>query len=120
LSRGSNLVTGASAYGAAVGDDWDVSDDEMDEWAAEWRQVDLSAAAYLAKRCPEILEPLTVDDQRWLDEVIDTFSPTDDSGIDHELVSSVMALQHADWLALALGSVRRGVGSRLDAEVLAT
>ena len=35
-----------------------------------------------------------------------------------EVVSAVMALQHADWLGLAMGVMRRGSGGVLDAEFL--
>ena len=35
-----------------------------------------------------------------------------------ESVSAVMALQHADWIGLALGVVQRGPGSDLDPELV--
>lgn len=35
-----------------------------------------------------------------------------------EAVSAVMALQHADWLGLALGVVRRGPGIAIDPELV--
>ncbi|MEP6667419.1 MAG: SEC-C domain-containing protein, partial [Nocardioidaceae bacterium] len=41
-----------------------------------------------------------------------------DPEIDIELLSAVAALQHADWLAIVVGMVRRGVGAELDAEAV--
>jgi hypothetical protein len=35
-----------------------------------------------------------------------------------EAVSAVIALQHADWLGLAIGVVRRGPGNALDPELV--
>jgi hypothetical protein len=52
----------------------------------------------------------------WLEAASSTISPRNDPGTDSELQSAVMALQHADWLAIAAGSARRGVGARLDAD----
>lgn len=101
-----------------VNDDWDISDEQMDAWAAEWEAVDRAAAEYLAQRIPEVLEPLTEAEKAWLDELVETFSPTDEPDVEIEEFSSVMALDHADWLGLALGVVRRGVGSTLDAETV--
>lgn len=85
-------------------DEWDLSDDEVDQWLEEWKAVDREAAAYLEERVPGLTNPLGDEDGRWLDALVETFSPTDEPDVDPELFSSVMALQHADWLGLALGS----------------
>lgn len=96
-------------------DDWDITDEEMDAWAAEWAEVDRAAADYLAERVPEVLDPVTDDETRGLDAVAETISPMDEPE-DTESFSYVMALQHADWLGLALGVVRRGPGAELEPE----
>ena len=61
----------------------------------------------------------TDDEARWLDALAETLSPSEEPE-DHEIesVSAVMALEHADWLGLALGVVRRGPGSALDVELV--
>ncbi len=49
----------------------------------------------------------------------ETISPSKEPHQDEiESVSAVMALQHADWLGLALGLVDRGAGSALDPELV--
>lgn len=55
------------------------------------------------------------DAMLWLAGMASTISPPDDPGTPSEEQASVMALQHADWLGLTLGLVRRGVGAVLDA-----
>jgi len=100
-------------------DEWDTSDDEIDSWLEEWRAVDRAAADYLAERVPGVRDVLTAGDARWLDALAETISPSDEPDEDEiESVSAVMALQHADWLGLALGAVRRGPGSALDPELV--
>lgn len=54
----------------------------------------------------------------WLEAVAATISPPNDPRIDIELQSAVMALEHADWLGLVIGLVRRGVGAELSADVV--
>jgi hypothetical protein len=99
-----------------VPDEWDITDDEIDSWLADWEAVDRAAAEYLAERVPGLRDVLGGDDARWLEDVAETISPSEDRRDDEtESVSAVMALQHADWLGLALGVVRRGAGSGLDA-----
>lgn len=58
------------------------------------------------------------NEDRWLDTLVETFSPRGEPDIDPELFSSVMALQHADWLGLVLGALQRGPGSPLDADTV--
>ena len=100
-------------------DEWDITDDEMDSWAEEWEAVDRAAAGYLAERIPSLRDDLTDDDAAWLDAVAETISPSEVPREDEiESVSAVMALQHADWLGLALGVVRRGAGNALDPELV--
>jgi len=99
-------------------DEWDLSDDEMDQWIEEWKAVDREAATYLEERVPGLTDPVDDEEGRWLDALVETFSPTDEPDIDPELFSSVMALQHVDWLGLALGSLRRGPGTTLDADAV--
>jgi len=100
-------------------DEWDISDDEIDSWIDDWEAVDRAAAEYLAERIPEVLSVLTDDEARWLDALAETISPPEEPE-EHEIesVSAVMALQHADWLGLAVGVVRRGPGSVLDPELV--
>lgn len=98
-------------------DDWGPTDEEIETWLAEWEVADRAAAAYLAERLPEVLDPVTPDEARWLDAIRETISPSDEPADgDIEMVSAVMALQHADWLGLVLGVVRRGPGAPLEAE----
>ncbi|HET9840757.1 MAG TPA: SEC-C metal-binding domain-containing protein, partial [Nocardioides sp.] len=52
----------------------------------------------------------------WLEAAASTISPDDLPDTPDEELAAVMALQHADWLGLVLGLVRRGVGAELDAE----
>jgi hypothetical protein len=61
-------------------------------------------------------EELPSDAALWLHAAASTISPPDDPGTPAEEQAAVMALQHADWLGLVLGLVRRGVGADLDAE----
>lgn len=81
-----------------MADDWNVSDDEMDSWVEEWAAVDRAADDYLAERIAGVRDVLDNDDARW--------------------VSAVMALQHADWLGLVIGAVRRSPGCVLDAVIV--
>ncbi|CAI9417680.1 SEC-C domain-containing protein [Nocardioides sp. T2.26MG-1] len=59
--------------------------------------------------------PPDLDLALWLQAAGSTISPWDDPGTDPELQASVLAMEHADWLAMIVGLVRRGVGSELDA-----
>ena len=96
-------------------EDWEVSDDEVDSWLEEWEAVDRVAAAYLAQRIPGVQDISAEDRGRWVDQLAETMPPSEDPGEQEiESVSAVMALQHADWLGLALGVVRRGPGGVLD------
>lgn len=100
-------------------DEWELSDDEIDSWLEEWEAVDRAAAAYLAQQIPGVLDVGTEDRGRWVDQLAETISLSVDPG-EHEVesFSAVMALQHADWLGLALGVVRRGPGGILDPELV--
>lgn len=100
-------------------DDWDITEDEIDSWLEEWRAVDRAAAEYLAERIPGVRDAPDVDEARWLDAVAETISPAEEPEDDEiEAVSAVMALQHADWLGLAMGAARRGAGAALDAALV--
>jgi hypothetical protein len=100
-------------------DEWDISDDEIDSWFEEWKAVDRAAAEYLAERIPEVRAVPDDDDARWLGALAETISPSEEPRENEiELVSAVMALQHADWLGLALGVVHRGPGSALEPELV--
>lgn len=98
---------------------WDVTDEEIDSWLEEWEAVDRAAADYLAERVPSVRDVLEGDAATWVDALAETISPTDEPAeAEIESVSAVTALQHADWLGLALGVVRRGPGGPLDAELV--
>lgn len=106
-------------YPDPVADDWEISDDEMDSWLEEWAAVDQAADDYLAERVAGVREDLANGDARWVAALVETISPSAEPGEDEiEAVSAVMALQHADWLGIVLGAVRRGAGSVLDAAVV--
>lgn len=108
-----------SPYAGRVDDEWDLADDEIDSWFEEWAAVDRAAAEYLAERIPGVRDAPSVEEVRWLDAVAETISPSEEPDEhDVEAVSAVLALQHADWLGLVLGAVRRGVGGALDAELV--
>jgi hypothetical protein len=95
--------------------EWDITDDEIDSWSEEWEAVDRAAAEYLAERIPGAGDVPTDEEARWLDALAETISPSKEPSEDEiESVSAVVALQHADWLGLALGLVDRGPGSVLD------
>lgn len=83
----------------------------------EWEAVDRAAAEYLAERVPGVHDSLADDDARWVDQLTETISPSEEPQ-EHEVeaVSAVMALEHADWLGLTLGVVHRGPGADLDPE----
>jgi hypothetical protein len=104
-------------YPDSMPDEWDISEDEIDSWLEQWEAVDRAAAEYLAERIPGVLDDLSDDEARWLDALAETISPVEEPQ-EHEIesVSAVMALQHADWLGLALGVVHRG--SALDPELV--
>lgn len=90
-----------------MSDDWEVSDEEIDAWVEEWEAVDRAAAEYLAERIPDVVDVRGVGRGDWLDELAETISPSEPPTDDEvEVVSAVMALQHADWLGLAMGVVR--------------
>ena len=55
-------------------------------------------------------------DADWLDALAATISPFDDPQTDPEAQAAVFALQHADWLGMVIGLVRRGVGAAFDPE----
>jgi len=100
-------------------DKWEVSDAEIDSWLEEWEAVDHAAAEYLAERIPGVRDVLADDEGSWVDALAETISPSEEPREDEiEAVSAVMALQHADWLGLTLGVVRRGPGSILDPELV--
>jgi hypothetical protein len=98
-----------------MSDEWDVSDAELDSLLDEWEAVDRAAAEYLAERVSGLRDRLADDDAGWVGRLVETISPSEEPE-EHEIaaVSAVMALQHADWLGLALGVVRRGPGAVLD------
>jgi hypothetical protein len=100
--------------------DWELTDDEFDTWIEELEEVDRAAAEYLAERIPGVRDAVTDEDARWLEALADTISPDDAPEEEDEVesASAVMALQHADWLGLALGVVRRGAGSAIDPELV--
>lgn len=57
----------------------------------------------------------------WLDEIAETISASEPPAEDEvEVVSAVTVLQHAGWLGLAVGVVRRGPGGVLDENVQLT
>ena len=98
-----------------MADGWDIDDAEADSWLEEWAAEDRAAAAYLAERVPGLGDEVSPDDARWLDALTETISPSDlPDPEDIESASAVMALEHVDWLGLALGVRRRGPGSALD------
>ena len=106
-------------YAGLMHGEWHITDDEIDSWVKEWEVVDRAAAEYLAERIPGVRDALTDDEARWLDALADTISQAQEPGEDEiESVSAVMALQHADWLGLALGVLYRGAGSDLDPELV--
>lgn len=57
-------------------------------------------------------DPLTL----WLDAAAATVSPANDPGTDAELQAAVFALEHADWVGMVTGLVRRGPGASFDPE----
>ena len=98
-----------------MSDAWNVSEAELDAFLCEWEAVDRAAAEYLAERVPGVRGSLADDDARWVGQLAETISPSEEPEEDEvEAVSAVMALQHADWLGLALGALRRGPGAVLD------
>lgn len=52
------------------------------------------------------------DEELWRLAAACSISPPNDPGTPTEEQSAVMALEHADWLGMVLGLVRRGVGAR--------
>ena len=81
--------------------------------------MDRAAADYLAERIPGVRDVLADDEVRWLDALGETISQSGEPRDGEiESVSAVMALQHADWLGLALGVVHREPGSVLDPELV--
>lgn len=60
------------------------------------------------------------DVQLWREAAAATISPPNDPGTPIEEQSAVFALEHADWLGMVLGLVRRGTGARCSGELAAT
>lgn len=54
------------------------------------------------------------DAELWLEALACTVSPREDPGTEPETESAVMSLEHADWLGMVLGLLRRGVGAEYD------
>jgi hypothetical protein len=52
----------------------------------------------------------------WVDAAASTVSPVNDPGTDADEQASVFSLEHADWVGMVTGLVRRGVGAPFDAE----
>jgi hypothetical protein len=104
-------------YRGSMSDDWDVSEAELDSMLEEWEAVDRAAAEYLAERVQGVGDSLAGDDARWVGRLAETISMSEEPE-EHEIeaAAAVMALQHADWLGLALGVVHRGPGAVLDPE----
>lgn len=95
----------------------ELSDDEMDALLAEWDEVDQLGAEYLAERVPNVGAEQPLEDERWLAQLSASMFPTEMPDEDEiEGAASVMALEHVDWLGLALGAWRRGSGAVLDAQ----
>lgn len=112
-------MTGLTVYADLMPNEWEITDDEIDSWSQEWEAVDRAAADYLAERIPGVRDVPTDQDARWLDALAETISPAEEPREGEiESLSAVMALQHADWLGLALGVVHRRPGSALDAELV--
>ncbi len=101
-------------------EEWELSDDENDSLLVEWEALDRAAAEYLAERIPGVLNADgAAEDGRWVDRLAETISPSAEPAEQEiESVAAVMALQHADWLGLVLGVVRRGRGGVLDPELV--
>ena len=100
-------------------DEWEIDDIEVDALLEEWAAVDRAAADYLAQRMPDVRDELTEEDAAWVDALAETIDPSEEPAEeDIESLSAVMALQHADWLGLAMGVTRRGAGSALDPELV--
>ncbi|MEQ6901907.1 hypothetical protein [Nocardioides sp. YIM 152588] len=107
-----------------MADEWEITDEELDAWYDEWKATDRAAAEYLADRIPGVADDAGEDDARWLDAVAATIrapdEPEDLDPADIESLSAVSALQHADWLGLTLGIVRRGPGAAVEPEEVLT
>ena len=104
-----------------MSDEWELSDAEIDSMLEELEAVDAAAAAYLTERVPRLNDDLTEHDGQWVAELAQTMSPSElPEDDDLEAVSATLALQHVDWLGLALGFVRRGPGADLDPEDVQT
>ncbi|GAB2776112.1 hypothetical protein GCM10027020_31690 [Nocardioides salsibiostraticola] len=102
-----------------MSDAWELSDAEIDSMLEELEAVDAAAAAYLIERVPRLNDDLTEHDGQWVAELAQTMSPSElPEDDDIEAVSATLALQHVDWLGLALGVVRRGPGGDLDPQVV--
>lgn len=100
-------------------DELELDDAEMDALLAEWDELDQVGAEYLAERVPDVGAELPLEDERWLAQVAASMFPSeapDDGEI--EGIAALMALEHVDWLGLALGAWRRGGGSGLDAQLV--
>jgi len=106
-------------YAHLMPDEWDITEDEVDSWLADWEAVDRATADYLAERIPGVRDVLADDEVRWLDALGETISQSGEPRDGEiEAASAVMALQHADWLGLALGVAHRGQGNVLDPELV--
>jgi hypothetical protein len=106
-----------------MGDPFDFEIDAEDEerWAQEWAEADRYAARVLAAAWPPALEDVpapagVTDPDALVHAVAETISPSGDPGLPIEEQASVYSLEHADWLALVVGLVRRGVGATFSAE----
>lgn len=100
-----------------MSDDLELDDAEMDALLAEWDELDQLGADYLAERVPDVGAEQPLEDERWLARLAESMFPTEEpDDADIEGVSALMALEHVDWLGLALGAWRRGGGVALEAQ----
>ncbi|WP_296607549.1 SEC-C domain-containing protein [Nocardioides sp.] len=99
------------------------SDPPMDELAPAAERVRSAVAArteegrYFETACGWAAPP-DLDGALWLQAAGSTISPWEDPDTDPELQAAVFSLEYADWLALIVGLVRRGVGAELSAELM--
>ena len=82
------------------------------------REIEASAwsVRYFDVACGWAGTPPDDDAETWLPALASTISPPEDPGISAEEQAAVFSLQHADWVGVVVGLVRRGVGAEFAAE----
>lgn len=91
----------------AAMDEWEMSDEALDEFLDEWKAVDRAAADYLEDRIQGLTDPVDDDQGRWLDALV-VGSPSGAAPqLDPRLTTCLTHRAHARTRAIRTPTARR-------------